>query len=195
MKKGIVIIVLLLNCFWVFGQKKLLDSKKDYIRVPNSGMWTEKTEFSHYLRFDGFNVVDIRKATSLQKQRIQARERIIRLQNDRFWGLTILSDRYPFPRQSLGLRFEQNTGAKVYEGIKWKWGTLYRNTILIAGRSDVEVVDGLITPGNAKDYRYRIIRNDNLELVGWSTPSVFKKTVDDSATYCFLVSKESIYHG
>lgn len=185
--KGIIITALLLNCFTLCAQKTSFDPKKEYIMIPNSGgTYMEKTDSSKYLRYDGHEVVDIRKATPTQLAAIKSRERIVKLQDNRFWGLTILSDRYPFPRQSIGLRFEQHTGAKVYDGLRWKWGTLYRNTIIINGKSDVEVIDGLILPKNAKDYRYRIIQNDNKELVGWSTPSIFKKTEDDSATYCFL---------
>jgi len=186
--RKLIFIVLLLNYHCVLGQKGKPINSDEYVHVPNSGYFTKRTDSSKYLRYDGFNVVDLRRATPLQLQRIANRERILKLQDNRFWGLTVWSYRFPLPRQSLGLRFEQHTNAKIYEGLKWKWGTSYKNTILIDGKSDVEVIDGLITPENAKDYRYRIIQNDNKELVGWTTPSIFKKTTDDSASYCLLGS-------
>lgn len=185
MRRGIVIIVLLLSFLGAFAQKNKPIDFKGYAQVPHSPYFTLKTDSFKYLRYDGFNIVDIRKATPIQLKRVKERERIVKLEADRFWGLTLLSGRFTFPRQSLGLRFEQNTGAKIYSGLRWKWGTLSKNTILIDGRSDVEVIDGLITPENAKDYRYRIIQNDNKELMGWTIPSTFKK-VPDSTAYCFL---------
>lgn len=187
MRKIFLLTVLLINCCLVFSQTKKPILKGDYIMIPNSGgRFTLKTDSSKYLRYDGYEVVDIRKATVIQLQKIKERERIVNLQKDRFWGLTILSDRYPLPRQSLGLRFEKNTGAKIFEGNKWQWGTRYKNTIIINGKSNVEIIDGLINENNAKNYRYRVVQNDNKELIGWTTPSIFKKTTDKSAAYCFL---------
>ncbi|MGF1924996.1 MAG: hypothetical protein ACQUHE_12525, partial [Bacteroidia bacterium] len=140
-------ITLLTYSFLAFGQKNPLIREKDYFEIPNSGgKFVEISDSSKYLRFDGFNIVDARRATPVQLKRIAQRERIVKLQEGRFWGLTTLSDRYPFPRQSIGLRFEQNTDARIYDGLRWKWGTLYRNTIIIDGKSDVEVIDGLILP-------------------------------------------------
>ncbi len=186
MRRARIIIVLLMSCYGVFAQKTKAINTDGYARVPNSPVHVFKTDFFKYLRYDGFKVIDFRKATPDQLQRIKARERIVKLQEDRFWGLYVNSNLNQFPRRSLALRFEKNTGAKVYDGLRWRWGTLYKNTILIDGKSDVEVIDGLITLENAKNYRYRVIQNDNKELVGWTTPSVFKKTMNDSATYCLL---------
>lgn len=186
--KRIILIVLVFNCFGVFGQKNKPINTAGYARVPNSPIYVFKTDSFKYLKYDGFKPVDVRKATTIELDRIKNRERIVKLQDDRFWGLTVLSYSFPFPRQSLGIRFEENANAKIYEGLRWKWGTLFKNTVLIDGISSVEIIDGLITPENVKDYRYRIVQNDNKELVGWAIPSTFKKTKNDSATYCFLGS-------
>ncbi|KQC02775.1 sensor histidine kinase [Pedobacter sp. Hv1] len=184
--KNIVWLILLLSSVLVKAQKEMQTDTGKYVQIKGSGYFVVKSDSSKYLRYDGEDIFDIRKATKGQLAGLKNRERINILTDDRFWGLSIFSYQFPFPRQSLGLRFQQNTKAKIYEGRLWKWGTLYRNTILIDGQSDVEVIDGLITAENAKDYRYRIIQNDNKELVSWTTPTVFKKTANQLTTYCYL---------
>lgn len=184
--KRIIWFILLLSCSLVKAQKRQSIDTTAYVRIPGSGSFIKKTDSSQYIKFDGEHLVDIRKATPTQLRNIKNRKRISILSDDRFWGLHTSSYEGQFPRRSLAIKFQQNTGAKIYEGNPWKWGTLYRSTILIDGQSDVEVIDGIITPENAKDYRYRIIQNDNKELVGWTTPSIFKKTADNLATYCYL---------
>ncbi|MEJ5994551.1 histidine kinase [Pedobacter sp. Du54] len=187
MKIGFFIIGLSLNCLIALGQKKSSIGDGVYIMVPNSGgMHVKKSDSSKYLRYDDQTLFDLRKGTPQQVQRVKDKERLNRLEEDRFWGISSLAFKFPFPRQSIALRFEKNTGAKIYQGNNWKWGTLYRNTILISGKSDVEVIDGLISPATAKNYRYRIIQNDNKELIGWKMPTVFKKTSDNSSSYCEL---------
>lgn len=186
--KNLLLLLLFCVCYRLAAAQKHPDTSK-YIRVSNASTYNSKTDASHYLRFDGQRFFDIRKATPEQLQVLRAREKTEVLSNDRFWGLYV--DPIKFPRHSLALRFEQNTGAKIYEGNKWRWGTLFKRTILIDGKSDVEVIDGLITPETAKDYRYRIIQNDRKELVGWTVPSVFKRTKNGNATYCFLANISS----
>lgn len=180
------LLILLFGCVLAKAQKKLEVDASKYVRVDGSGYYVLKSDSSKYIRFDGEKLVDIRRASPQQRLNISNRKRISILGDDRFWGLHTNSYEGQFPRHSLALRFEQHTGAKIYQGNIWDWGTLYKNKILIDGVSAVEVIDGIITPENAKNYRYRIIQNDNKELIGWTTPAIFKKTTDQLATYCYL---------
>lgn len=181
MKKIILIILWCVNCT-AFAQ---LDTAK-YRHVEGTSTFNLKNDSTKYIVFDGRKLVDIRKATPEQLGRIAFRKRLNVLSANRFWGLYAGSFPKEFPRHSLALRFEQHTSAEIYEGNPWRWGTISRNTVIIDGQSSVEVIDGYITPENAKDYRYRIIQNDNKELKGWSVPNEFKQTEDGKASYSFL---------
>lgn len=181
----LIFLLCILNCYVLCAQKgTALDTSK-YVRVPESSFFVEKSDSSKYMIFDGKTVIDIRKATPEQLAHIAGRKHIHQLIESGFGGLSANTANEQFPRQSLAWRFQEKPDA-VYTGVPWKWGTLVKNTILIEGESSLEVIDALITPQNAKDYRYRIIQNDNTELMGWTTPSVFKKTTDQSQLYCSL---------
>lgn len=177
-----ILIALLLIGSNAFTQ---IDASK-YVHIEGTSTFILKTDSSKYIQFDGRKLVDIRKATPAQLGRIAFRKRSNVLADNRFWGLYVGSFPGDFPRHSLALRFQQNIGAEVYEGNPWRWGTLYRNTVIIDGHSSIEVIDGFITPENAKDYRYRIIQNDNKELKGWTVPNEFRQTEDGKASYCYL---------
>jgi two-component system, LytTR family, sensor kinase len=166
----IISLLLLLNGCPVFSQNKV------------------DTASSSEVKFDGRQFVDLRKAPPEQLKRLHGREGLATLPLDGFWGVDGGTGEMSFPRVSLAYRFQENTGANIYEGNYWQWGTLSKRTILIGARSSVEVIDVYITPENAKDYRYRIIQNDNKELVSWTIPGVFKQTKDKKATYCLLAN-------
>lgn len=172
--KNVSWLILLLSCCSTFAQQKI-----DSIDI-------EKNDSSSYVRFDGHQYVDIRKATAQQLKRIKGRDRMNRLSDDHFWGLYAGRHEATFPRNSLALRSQPDTESAIYWGNRWQWGTLLKNTILVDGTSAVEVIDGYITPENAGNYRYRIIRNDNTLLLDWTIPRDFRQTKDGKATYCWL---------
>jgi two-component system LytT family sensor kinase len=89
--------------------------------------------------------------------------------------------------QSLAVRFQQKTGAIVYEGKTSNWGrnNIIRNFIL-SRNSNIEFADTKITRSNAKNYRYHVVLNDSKELIGWSTPSTFKMTANGKSEYAYL---------
>lgn len=91
-----------------------------------------------------------------------------------------------FPRRSLLFKIEKNTFTNFYRGTGWYWGTLQKNNFVIGGRSSITLADALITNENAKNYRYRILQNDNKELVGWTIPNKFSRTADGSGSYAEL---------
>lgn len=186
MKKVLLIILLLINAS-AFAQ---LDTNK-YAHIEGTSSYILKSDSAKYIQFDGRKLIDIRKATPEQLQRIAFRKRLAVLATNRFWGLYVGFFPGDFPRHSLALRFQQNTGATVYQGNNWQWGTLFRNTVIVDGNSSVEVIDGFITPANAKDYRYRIIQNDNKELKGWTVPNDFRETEDGKTSYCHLGTIEN----
>ena len=89
--------------------------------------------------------------------------------------------------QSLAVRFQQKTGAIVYEAKTSNWGrnNIIRNFIL-SRNSNIEFADTKITRSNAKNYRYHVVLNDSKELIGWSTPSTFKMTANGKSEYAYL---------
>jgi two-component system LytT family sensor kinase len=186
--RKLIFLLFMLNSALLFAQNRPALDTTRYYRVPRSGYFVEKSDTSKYMVFDGKTVVDIRKAKPNQLARIATRTRMQQLEEDGFRGLMVDGGNRPFPRHSLAWRFLEKTEPPVYTGIPWKWGTLVKNTLLIDGEASVEVIDTWITSKNAKDYKYRIIQNDNTELVGWTTPTVFKKTADQSQSYCFLAT-------
>lgn len=185
MKRIIFYVVTVLFSNLGFAQTKNSDSGK-WGQVPQSGYFVKPSDSTSFMRYDGSKVIDIRTATSEQLRRIGERDRLYQLTTDRFWGIYSNAGKDTFPRRSLALRFQENTGAKIYDGLRWTWGTLMKPRILISGQSDVEVIDVLVTPQNAANYRYRVVQNDNKELVGWSIPNNFRKTTDGKQSFSFL---------
>ncbi|HEY9260460.1 sensor histidine kinase [Chitinophaga sp.] len=171
--KNISLLILLLSYLSAFAQ-------------PKTNIDINSSDSALYVRFDGHEYVDIRRATAEQLKRIRGRERMNVLSDNGFRGLYAGRYEATFPRNSLAWRLQQPTGSKIYWGNRWQWGTLSKNTILVDGPSSVEVIDGYITPENAKNYRYRIIRNDNTQLTDWTQPADFRQTADGKATYCLL---------
>jgi two-component system LytT family sensor kinase len=49
--------------------------------------------------------------------------------------------------------------------------------------AELELATTSITPDNANKYQYRVVTNDGLELVPWTTPSVFRSNKFTSYTY------------
>lgn len=160
-----------------------IDTNK-YIRIEDSGSWVLKTDSSKYLRWDGHTVFDIREATKKQLEILILREKLKSLKRDRFLFSVgqALRSKHAVP----AVRFEKNTNAKVFRGRHWiDEGALYES-ILIDGKSFVEIADMLVTPTTAQNYRYRILMNNAKELIGWSVPSDFRKTSDGRYTFAYL---------
>jgi two-component system LytT family sensor kinase len=89
--------------------------------------------------------------------------------------------------QSLAVRFQEQTGATVYEGMATGWGSnnMMRHFIL-SKKSNIEFVDTKITRLTAINYRFHVISNDSREILGWSTPQTFKMAADGKTEYAYL---------
>lgn len=140
-----------------------------------------------YWKFVGSSLVDIRYATKEQLRFIAAKERLISIQKDRF--LFSVGENLYGTYNTLGLRFENNKGATVYEGLPWNWGNREGlRRYLLDKPIGIEFANVNITPENAKDYRYHIVSNDEEEIVGWSVPDQFKRSVDGKSVYAYFGS-------
>ncbi|MDN3583519.1 sensor histidine kinase [Mucilaginibacter flavus] len=86
--------------------------------------------------------------------------------------------------QNLGIRFKSK--AELYEGL-WDMGKYQTTTsVIIDGKADVELIAQDVNPQNAKDYLYRVIQNDDRELVGWTVPSQFRTAANGKFQYAYL---------
>jgi len=183
MKNLIYLILLVSSSLTAFGQKEKDISLK---RKPD--------EYKKYIKHVGVWTFDIRNATPKQLEEIKIMERLKSIANDRFVfsGGAVLAG----ANQTIAVRFQQNTNAKVYDGNDFTWGerNYYKNYI-IAGDAAIEFADVGITKESAKNYRYHLLANDNKELVGWTIPHVFKKTTDGKATYAYLGSYPRQFNG
>lgn len=135
---------------------------------------------------DRDRVTNTRKINKNELTKIKSRKLISSLAQEGYINSYANTQLGMFPRHSLLVKIKKNNHIHFYRGIGWNWGTLNKNNFIINGQLSIELADGLITKENAKDYRYRIIQNDNKELIGWTIPNKFKKTEDGSGSYAYL---------
>ncbi|MES2278572.1 MAG: histidine kinase [Bacteroidota bacterium] len=124
--------------------------------------------------------IDTLHATAEQMYRIHNMQKAEVMMNDHYYF------EFPFSR-NIGVRFNEGVRGKsqVYEGLPWGYDYRFKSMI-IDGDCPVEFSALFITEKNAKDFLYRVVQNDNKEIVPWSTPSVFKYTADHEAKYAYL---------
>lgn len=104
-------------------------------------------------------------------------ERINQLGHEHF----LLNDMGP---QNLGVRFDKKS--ELYEGLEDKIPDQDFTSVLIDGKASVEFIAQDVNAQNANNYLYRVIQNNERELVGWTRPSRFKTTVDGKYQYAWL---------
>lgn len=145
----------------------------------------DTTVYDKHFVYLGTSYIDLRHATPAQLQELAKRKMLRAITKDRF--LFSEGEMIYGGYQTLATRFQQKTGATIYEGIAWNWGN--RNALrkyIINGNSAVEFANTKITKQNAKNYRYHIVSNDEKEIVGWTTPNQFKTSADGNANYAYL---------
>ncbi|GAA3968575.1 hypothetical protein GCM10022210_16810 [Mucilaginibacter dorajii] len=86
--------------------------------------------------------------------------------------------------QNLGVRFDKKS--ELYEGLRDKIPDQDFTSILIDGKASVEFIAQEVNAHNANNYLYRVIQNNERELVGWTKPSQFKTTADGKYQYAWL---------
>jgi two-component system LytT family sensor kinase len=130
--------------------------------------------------YDNNKLIDTLHATPGQLEKVHQLQRIKQLTKEHFY--------YDFPyARNLGIRFniDKKNKSEVYEGLDWGEGKFYKS-IIIDGDCAVELTALDVTEQNAADYRYRVVQNNNMVLVPWTKPSVFKYTTDKRFKYAYL---------
>jgi len=130
--------------------------------------------------YDNYKLIDTLHATVAQIAEVHHLQKIRQLTKDHYY--------YEFPYAgNLGIRFNSlgKVKSEVYEGLNWG-GSKFLKSIIIDGDCAVELSALDVTEKNATDYRYRVVQNDNQELVSWTKPSVFKYTSDKRFKYAYL---------
>ncbi len=127
-----------------------------------------------YLKFDGNKIVDIRKANEKEKLDIKKYDRLTAIGNDQRWYYVYyaMHDKTASIVPSI-----ENNDDEVYVSGK---------TLLINGKAYIEFADVLVDETNAKDYLFRVIKNNNEEIVHWKTPDNFFTTKDGKYKYANL---------
>jgi two-component system LytT family sensor kinase len=130
--------------------------------------------------YENYKLIDTLHATPGQLAKIHQLQRLKQLAKEHYY--------YAFPDAgNLGIRFNNDgkTKSEIYEGRDWGDDKFYKS-IIIDGDCSVEFAALDVTEKNAADYRYRVVQNDNQELVTWTKPSVFKYTSDKRFKYAYL---------
>lgn len=76
--------------------------------------------------------------------------------------------------------------ARSIDKIHYFFGFSFKGNIISAqlyNAAELELATTSITPTNATQYQYRVVTNDSLELVPWTTPSIFKSNKFTSYAY------------
>lgn len=183
MKRFFICTIYVLSCIAALAQH--LDTSK-YVRIGNF-ITAKNNPDVPYLRTDGVSkgLIDIRKATPQQLERIQKYERIEAIYNENkwhnvYWALSS-TDFAIVPA------FETGLNDTIYYGNnKQFWGNKIISSNIVDGKNYVEFADVLVNESNAKNYRYHVIQNDNKEMVAWTTPNNFLKTKDGKYSYAYL---------
>lgn len=83
-------------------------------------------------------------------------------------------------------KFDVWIKARSIDKMRYFFGFSFRGNILSAqlyNAAELELATTSITPTNATQYQYRVVTNDSLELVPWTTPSIFKSNKFTSYAY------------
>jgi len=138
--------------------------------------WRDK--HPHVVYYEGKLLDTLKtKLTSTQRAQINQTERITELEEENFLfsGLGVWN---------LGVRIEDS--GQFYEGRNENIGTYFFPSILIREQSSVEIIAQNVNESNADDYLFRVIKNNEEELVSWTTPTVFRKTKEGRFQYAYL---------
>lgn len=137
-----------------------------------------KRAYPHSVMYDGRLIDTTKTLMTPEMRRYFTRvARMAQLGREHF----LLND---MGNQNLGVRFEKKS--EIYEGSYIQVANQSFPSILIDGMASVELIAQDVNPQNAKNYLYRVIQNNQRELVGWTVPSQFKTTADGKYTYAWL---------
>lgn len=90
-------------------------------------------------------------------------------------------------KQNIGVRFELGGKSKIYEGLEQHNNGQEFTSVLIDGTTSVEIIaQNIDSEQKAGNYLYRVIKNNNQEIVAWRPPSSIKTSADGSVKYAYL---------
>lgn len=128
----------------------------------------------------GHTLFDTAHATPGQMAFYQKHVRLNKLANQHYYFNWL-------GKQELGIRFDANVKSNIYEGLKQPHNGREFTSILIDGSTSVEIIDQNInSKARALNYLYRVTKNNNEELLGWTQPSNIQTTKDGSGSYAYL---------
>jgi two-component system LytT family sensor kinase len=128
----------------------------------------------------GNTYMDTTNATSEQMAFYRHHVRLNKLANEHYYFNWM-------GKQNIGVRFEQGGKSKIYEGLRQPNNGREFTSILIDGTTSVEViVQNIDSKAKAGSYLYRVIKNNNQELIGWTSPQNIRTTADGSVKYAYL---------
>jgi len=126
----------------------------------------------------GHTYIDTGNATPQQMAFYYKQVRLNKLVNEHYYFNWL-------GKQNIGLRFQP--GSNIYEGTKQYNNGHDHTSVLVDGTTPVEIiVQNIDSEEKAAHYLYRVIKNNNQELVGWQLATNLKTTADGSVRYAYL---------
>ncbi len=93
----------------------------------------------------------------------------------------------PMGNENLGVRFEDGGRSTIYEGLEQPNNGRMFTSIWIDGTTPVSIIaQNIQSADDAQHYLYRVIKNNNQELIGWTHPANIKTLKNKSASYAYL---------
>jgi len=128
----------------------------------------------------GNTIIDTANATPGQMAFYRKKVRLYTLAKEHYYF-------NPMSKENIGVRFEAGSNSSIYEGLKQSNNGQDFTSILIDGKTSVEVIaQNIDSEPKAFNYLYRVIKNNNQELVGWAPPLKVMASADGSVKYAYL---------
>lgn len=162
-KPILIILCLVVLCSYAFAQKLLTYAEymKGKVLVGNT-------------------YIDTNNATAQQMAHYRKQVRLNKLSAEHYYFSWL-------GKQNIGVRFEQGGKSKIYEGLEQHNNGQEFTSILIDGITSVEMIaQNIDSEKKAGNYLYRVIKNNNQEIIGWRQPSSIKTSADGSVKYAYL---------
>ncbi|MET3977664.1 two-component system LytT family sensor kinase [Mucilaginibacter sp. UYP25] len=161
-KTAFIILCLLALCCRSIAQK----------RQPNAGQ-------ERHFALVGKTYVDTTNSTPEKMEFYHKQVRLNKFANEHFYFNWL-------GKQNIGIRFDTTSKSKIYEGLKQTVNGREFSSILIDGTTSVEVIiQNIQSEPQALNYLYRVVKNNNQELIGWRPPFNIK-TLADGTRYAYL---------
>ncbi|MGY4537432.1 two-component system LytT family sensor kinase [Mucilaginibacter sp. UYNi724] len=161
-KTAFIILCLLALCCRSIAQK----------RQPNAGQ-------ERHFALVGKTYVDTTNSTPEKMEFYHKQVRLNKFANEHFYFNWL-------GKQNIGIRFDTTSKSKIYEGLKQTVNGREFTSILIDGTTSAEVIiQNIQSEPQALNYLYRVVKNNNQELIGWRPPFNIK-TLADGTRYAYL---------